>query len=679
MENEKEAALSPTSLMPSPSPPPTADRVKAMPEDVAKNIALFLGLPNLRPLQKEVVWRLHQRCVHSPKESNVLFLQCPTGTGKTFHALIYLAYYEIYHPTVKFVILFMGPLQRALDGCIAKVAKIESLRAVQLGADTWNEVGRLLTAPQIANSTIIFFNPSSAQQLEQLVVLVGRAQFLRIRMLIGDEIALMKQWMSPSFRPVLRTTLCQLADTIRERHFYNWNVPTCVMTAAASQHTKTTIQTRMGLQFNSSIIVSPNRPGVQLISSTHLSADKATAHLRKLVKEFISSKDVGEKVIVLHRGTVDQVKRLQESIQKVLNPGEAQIIEEPVGAVWSGSLSGNFEINQYRIKRMCSSNVPSTRVLIGTDRGLGVGTDLPGTTMVIHHGPPSTVEEVAQYLGRNRKEGVAHFLCTWMRRCSNAWYVHRVLQDINSDQEMIAEANQELTEVDTTAELLMYPPECQRVALEGHFYSGDSCKTCRQSKLPFCTGCYLSDAQSLLFDLKTFVPTWLVREKKKLQQNVEWHEVANGNSTSLGNLHVSCIRAFMEEHGKTPVGTKKNDLVDQLYTLCVQVRFDERKMMKCVTLRLVNAERKTFGLLVGELAHDMKIEKIQARDVVQRLILHRTLQDEPPANMTRTAATSSLSLDLWRVSRGPSWTHKPPMLQHKERRQFKMSKRKRKQ
>lgn len=641
------------------------------------NIAKFLGLPSLRPLQKKVAWQLHQRMIHSSNEPNILFLQAGTGTGKTYHPLVYMAYYELYQPEIKFVFLFIAPLQRAMDGCIAKVAKIPSFRALQLRADTMDEVVEVLTTERLEQSTIVFYNPSSTEQHRKLVNLLAATPFHRVRMVIADEISLTKQWMGNSFRPVLRQ-ISHLVDTINERHFNLWHVPVLLQTAAASIGTRTCIRDQMNLPFNKSIVLTSDRPDVQVLAVSMRDAGHATRYVKNVTEDFVKSRAGSQTALVLHRGSVKVVKTLQEGLQKMLNPDPTQAISEPVGVTWSGSTSGDFEIRQFQQERICSStHVASTCVLVGTDRSLGVGTDFPNVTLVIHFGPPSLVEEIEQYLGRNRNVGRAIFVCTYQQRCVNSFYVHRDLQDLHTDAEGLAEGNQELIQVDIAAELLMYPSKCIRQLLEVHFFNGRCCKSCRQLKIPLCTGCAAADVQSLLFDLRTFVPVWRVKNnKKKMQNEVDWQAVANGDPATMENLYNDCIKDFMDNHGEVPVGNTKINLVNQLYRLCCPIRFDERKMMQCVQQRVVAGECKHFGVLVEELAGDMKIEKKQARDVLQRLILHRTLTDEPPANMkTAAQATASTALDFWRVRQGPSWNLRAPRLQPRERTKLKISKR----
>ena len=85
-------------------------------------------------------------------------------------------------------------------------------------------------------------------------------------------------------------------------------------------------------------------------------------------------------------------------------------------------------------------------------------------------------------------------------------------------------------------------------------------------------------------------------------------------------------------------------------------------------------------LVVAQLAEKAAVTVEQAEEVIQRLLVYRILDDEPPTNMGNVArATSNAGLGLWLVSRGAHFTTTPiPPLQPVERIQMRVGGRTRK-
>ena len=92
-------------------------------------------------------------------------------------------------------------------------------------------------------------------------------------------------------------------------------------------------------------------------------------------------------------------------------------------------------------------------------------------------------------------------------------------------------------------------------------------------------------------------------------------------------------------------------------------------MIRIVRGLFGNGEKIGMEGLVTQIVQKATVSGQQAQEVVQRLLVHRFLDDEPPANVADVAqATSVAGLKLWRVGAGPKFRlRKVPPLQVKQR------------
>ena len=228
-----------------------------------KRLAEFVGLPSLHPFQFEVPAKLKKSMDEHPNTPNTTFLIRPTGDGKSYLPLVWLANNELFSKgNVKSVVLYYCPLNRAMDGVIAKTKKIKTFRALTVTND-WSKVVNALTVDVLEHNTIIFYNPIDVSTDNKLVELVQRAQFLRIRLFVHDEIALSAQWKDPSFRPLL-SNMHIMVDAWKSRHFNAMEPPILIETAAATASTRTEIKEIMHIEFTRTEEKSPDRTELQL-------------------------------------------------------------------------------------------------------------------------------------------------------------------------------------------------------------------------------------------------------------------------------------------------------------------------------------------------------------------------------------------------------------------------------
>ena len=643
-------------------------------EDEKKRLAEFVGLPSLHPFQFEVPARLKESMDEHPNSPNTTFLIRPTGDGKSYLPLVWLANNELFSKgNVKSVVLYYCPLNRAMDGVIAKTKKIKTFRALTVTND-WSKVVNALTVNVLEHNTIIFYNPIDVSTDNKLVELVQRAQFLRIRLFVHDEIALSAQWKDPSFRPLL-SKMYIMVDAWKSRHFGRMEPPILIETAAATASTRTEIKEIMHIEFTRTEEKSPDRTELQLLVIKTV-PKKINRVVVKLAAEFNQLHEMNEKCLILVRGSVGRVQNIAKSLHHTLNPNPNEE-NEPVSYAFSGEgcPEGNYMIRNFNSDRICSTTVNSARYLVAPDMYVGVGFDDPGITCVILIGPPSNAEEYTQFAGRCRGKGVVYMVCTWQQRCRNLFHMYEALGNKESDADVMATNGRRVVQANRLAELVMYPKECIRKALNACFCN-TVCNDCTTLRVAECSGCSQKSTRALVYELKDYVPNWYIENQKKMK-TVEWNQVINGSAEPLvNNVLMACLVSFLEDQGVLPINNLKKDVAKQIISLCAAIRFNESQMFLCLQNRLGTSEKKQMHTLVRELANDMKVTELQSRDVLRRLILHQTITDEPPANMAnQIVATSIDALNKWRVSRGPKFYDPKPPLQPKERQKARASNR----
>jgi superfamily II DNA helicase RecQ len=322
----------------------------------------------------------------------------------------------------------------------------------------------------------------------------------------------------------------------------------------------------------------------------------------------------------------------------------------------------------------------------------GIGTDFNNVIQVIHVGPPKTKELTLQYAGRCRGAGTVLFLLTWQQHCANLYHTMVAIASRDSDAETVEEANMQRDDINATTATLLYPVGCLRQLLEEPFLPPDTtpCRTCRQIHEPLCSGCNLNEKQSLLHEFREQLLPWYESNNANIQtaqknftileKKLDWSAVVNNSDHSpLLLVNDNCLKDFLVEHGVTPKGVKA-DHAKSVYDLCCPKRFNDHQMMRHVEQVVKAGDMKQMKEVVSQLSARAKVPEYQAQEVIQRLLVHRILDNEPPGGALNVkSATTETALGLWRVGRGKCFTTtRIPPLQPTARTQMKVSRRNKK-
>ena len=512
-----------------------------------------------------------------------------------------------------------------------------------------------------------------------LVSWMKDSAFHRVDAFFLDEVTLAAYWSEP-FRPLLGK-MHQLLDAFRERHSMNdmclLQPSVVIQTAAATVHTVAVISDYMHLAPSRTIIRTPDRPELQ-VKTQVCTRYVQSRRIGDLVATFIATRGSDERMLILAEGKISSMQALRKALEEKINPSSLLSIKEPVRLAFSGDGCPNseFEMREFQRERMCSDIVPSCRILIMPSMYGGIGFDVPGISVVVHVGPPKNVELAYQFIGRCRGTGVGIFLLTWSQRCNNIFRIVKAISAKESSERAVAFNNGQRSEANRIAAILFYPEKCIRQEMEESFIprGPESCKTCRHLGVPLCSGCFQDEKKSLLAYFKDeFLPAWNASHENKIEKamvEMDWDAIVNDRDyEKLKSLHNNALADFLIQQGVTPTGTSKDKRAKDVHTLCCPERFDEFKMIRIVRGLFGNGEKIGMEGLVTQIVQKATVSGQQAQEVVQRLLVHRFLDDEPPANVADVAqATSVAGLKLWRVGAGPKFRlRKVPPLQVKQR------------
>lgn len=656
---------------------------------VQQEIAAMLGLPSLRPFQHEIITRLSHQAAYQPKEPNTTLVCLPTGHGKSYPPLVLLAEQELVGN--KTVVIVECPLNRAMEGVIEKARRVKEFVVLVVPNDM-EQVSHALTTDNLLQNTLICYNAIDEQVDNHLVSLMARSAIGRVKAFFLDEIALAAFWKDRSFRPLL-AKMYRLLDAFRKRHSIKGQCvlqPSVVIqTAAATTDTINIISNHMRLPPTHRLVVSPDRQDLCLRTRLCTPAVR-TKRIVDEVKQFMLRAEAIEKILILVEGEISWMQTLRKSISDALNSKSPYTSKkEPVRLAFSGNGCPNqeYECREFARERVPDEEHPSCRVLIMPASFGGIGTDFKNVTQVIHVGPPKTKELAWQFAGRCRGPGMVLFLLTWQQHCANLYHIMVAIASQTSDPETVEFNNIQRNEVNATTAALLYPTKCLRQLLEEPFLppNASCCKTCRQLGNPLCSGCNVNEEKSLLRKFRESLHPWYetnnnMKNYAKMDHELDWSRVVNnGDYSLLLCVNDNCLKDFLVEHGATPHG-KKVDHAKAIYDLCCPNRFNDNQMMGHVEQVVKAGEVKQMKEVVVQLSLRAKVPEYQAQDVIQRLLVHRILDNEPPRGIFNVRnATTPNGLGLWRVRRGKNFKNtRIPPLQPKERRPMKVSRRRRK-
>ena len=339
------------------------------PSGLQATLQQYFGYSEFRPGQEQVI-----DAILSNQQDVAIFWA--TGAGKSLC-------YQIPPLHLNQVAIVVSPLISLMQDQVAQLnARSDRTLAVFLGSaqnDPTLENRALRGEFPLIYVTPEKMNTSFPSQM------VSSGLSKRICLLAVDEAHCVSEW-GHDFRPDYRT----LGETLRHQHPALQRIPILSLTATATNRVKLDIVTSLKLRSPLITQRSVDR------SNLRINIQTKTKDVAGTFREWFQKWNEAEKVpsTIVYVATRSQVDQIAMLLQQNLRS------QNRVAAYHAGL---SAQQRQSAHMQFLTGQVP---IIVATV-AFGMGIDKPDIREIIHYGPPKTVEEYAQQIGRAGRDGLS--------------------------------------------------------------------------------------------------------------------------------------------------------------------------------------------------------------------------------------------------------------------------------
>ncbi len=330
----------------------------------------YFGYSEFRPGQEQVI-----EAIVSHKQDVAIFWA--TGAGKSLC-------YQIPPLHLQQVAIVVSPLISLMQDQVAQLnARSEQSLAVFLGsAQTDASLERKALQ---GHFPLIYVTPEKmGSSFPSQLVSSGLAN--RICLIAVDEAHCVSEW-GHDFRPDYRT----LGETLRTKNPALRSIPILSLTATATSRVKTDIVT--SLQLRAPLITQRSVDRSNLRIYIQSKTKDVAGIFREWCQKWNKATDTVPSTII-YVATRNQVDQIAALLQQNLSASVRV-------AAYHAGLSA--QQRQTAHMQFLTGQVP---IIVATV-AFGMGIDKPDIREIIHYGPPKTVEEYAQQIGRAGRDGLS--------------------------------------------------------------------------------------------------------------------------------------------------------------------------------------------------------------------------------------------------------------------------------
>lgn len=366
---------------------PSNRDVKLSPESLESTLSKYFGHAKFRGGQLSVI----QAAIVERKDSAVFWA---TGRGKSMC-------FQIPSLHTKKITLVVSPLISLMKDQVYK------LNGLRLGKDLATFLGSGQTDPSMERAALqgeyllVYVTPEkllSAGFLDQLTALHTTKK--EIGLIAIDEAHCVSEWghdFRPEFRRIGQVLRGQASPCIQ-------HIPIMVLTATAVPKVQQDICKT--LKLNRPYVERQSFDRTNLVISVHKKdgssgVSSAMEPLLKVLKEAPSPQQQSTIVYCPTRSQVEEIGRyLKQRLEEATNKIQVEMYHAGMTMEARNQTHTNFLTGK-------------TTVLVGT-AAFGMGIDKSDTRRVIHYGPPKTVEEYYQQIGRAGRDGIKAECTMWV-------------------------------------------------------------------------------------------------------------------------------------------------------------------------------------------------------------------------------------------------------------------------